>query len=194
MNAPCHVRERRAGFSIIELVLVLVVIGIAAGIALPNINITRYQVDGAMRGVGSRLLAAQRQAVTRQHDVIVSFDMAAQAVKVHEDADNDGALSGGERVVTMPLGEKVVYGRGSAGPHTIGAGPVTFTQMVAGQPSVTFHRNGSASQAGGLYMTSRRELNTGAYPADARVVEVDRATGRTSWFHFSSSGGWVRGF
>jgi hypothetical protein len=53
-----------------------------------------------------------------------------------------------------------------------------------------FHRTGSASEAKGVYITSQR---TG-HPEDTRALEVERSTGRVSWYRFQPPSSWKRGF
>jgi MSHA pilin protein MshB len=179
------------GVTLIELLIVLAIIGILAGIAIPKIDITRYRVDGAMQNAGMILLGAQRLAATRQFDVIVSFNLAANTIRVHQDANDNGVVDGNEIATQRELGDLVVFGLAGAPPHAVGAAAVTFTQMRGGFPSVTFHRNGSASEYGGVYLTSRRGVLAGL-ATDTRLLEVERSTGRTSWYRYHN--GWVRGF
>lgn len=179
------------GVTLVELITVVTIIGILAAIAIPRIDITGYRVNTAMQTAGLMLLSAQRLAVTRQHDVIVGFDEGSAAIRVHEDADNDGVIDAGEHVRRRPLGDNVVFGRAGAPPYAIGAGPVTFTQTRDGLRAVTFHRNGSASEYGGVYLTSRRAAQSGRAD-ETRALEVERATGRTTWYRHGTQ--WLRGF
>ena len=183
----------RAGFTLLELVMVVGIIGITAAIALPQIDYTRYRVDSSMRAVGSSLLGSQRLAVTRQHDVIIIVDPTSHSFRIVEDANNNGQADEGERTRGIPLGEQVVIGRGGAPAFRVGAGPVTFTKQVGGLPALTFHRNGSASEAGGVYLTSVRATRSASYNSDTRLVEVERATGRVTWYRYVSAN-WNRGF
>ena len=179
------------GFTLIELMLTLVIVGIVAAFALPRVDIQRYRNEAAARTVGTSLLAAQLQAVSRQHDVVVAFDAAGNALRVHDDADNDGQVDGDEHVRVVPIGEAMVFGRGGASAAGVGPGPVTFTHQAGGLPAVTFHRSGSASETGGVYLTSRREARSGGHPDESRLVMVERSTGRTTWFRFLN-GSWTR--
>jgi prepilin-type N-terminal cleavage/methylation domain-containing protein len=192
-ETPRRQHRERSGFTITEVVTVLVVIGVLAAITLPKIDLARYQAETAMQGVGTTLLAAQRLAVTRQHDVIVKLDAAGHALVIHEDGNNDRTVESGERERRVSLGDQVVFGRGSAPPHPLSGDVMAFTKRVVGMPAVTFHRNGSASEAGGFYLTTRREAAYGGHSDDTRLIWVDRATGRTSWYRHLDSG-WRRGF
>lgn len=185
--------KRLAGFTLIELVMVLTVVGLVAAVALPRVDLAKYGIEGAMQAAGSTLLASQRLALTRQHNVIVQFDVSGDALVLHEDANNNGAQDGTERVRRQPLGEQIVFGRGPAPALPAGPGPVTLLKQAGGLPAVTFHRSGSASEAGVIYFTSRRSADHSVHPEDARAVEIERATGRVSWYRYLN-GSWQRRF
>ncbi|MGH7674000.1 MAG: pilus assembly FimT family protein [Gemmatimonadales bacterium] len=182
------------GFTVIELLAALILVGLIMVFVLPKLSVTRYQVDGAMHAAGTRLLTVQRTAVTRQHNVIVLFDAPNNALKILEDKNNNYALDGGERIQSRSLGDQVVFGLGGANPRPMGAGPITYTRTVAGLPALVFYRDGSASQAGGFYVTSRRAAaSPGTFAQDTRAIETDRATGRPYWFRYSAPT-WKRAF
>jgi prepilin-type N-terminal cleavage/methylation domain-containing protein len=184
---------QRRGFSIIEMLIVMIVIGIIASFVAPRVNLARYQVESGMLGVGTTLIAAQRLSVLRGYDVIIGFDVPNASIRVHEDSNANGLIDAGERVRRIPLGEHVVFGRGGAPAFDIGSGPVTFTDIHDGLPCLVFHRNGSANQAQGFYLTSERESRYGGHPEDARLVVIDRATGRVNWYRYGPPS-WRRGF
>jgi prepilin-type N-terminal cleavage/methylation domain-containing protein len=186
-------RLGRHGVTLIELLVVLVILGLMIAFAAPSIDVTKYQIESSMQGMGMTLLQLERQSIAQQHDIIVLFDTAKQALKVHEDNNNNAAVDAGERVRSIPLGDKIVFGKGIATAMTMGAGPVTFTKVVQGYQALVFHRDGSASEAGGFYLTSKRAINYGGYPKDARAIQLDRATGRASWSRYNGST-WVRAF
>jgi prepilin-type N-terminal cleavage/methylation domain-containing protein len=187
-RAHCTSRRwSRAGFTLIEILIVVSIIGLMAVIALPNLDYTRYRVDSAVQGLGASLLAAQRAAVTRQHDVIILFDPGDNSVRIHEDLNDNRTVDPGELLRAIPFGEQIVLGRGSAAPFAaVGPGPVTFTKRVNGVPMVSFHRNGAASEYGGVYFTSTRGLQ-GGHASDARLLVIERATGRVTRYRYTGA-------
>ncbi len=183
--------QNRRGYSLSELILVVVIISVASAIAIPAIRGEAYKVNAAVRAVSSQLAHAQRMSVSLQHDVVVAFDSTTRVVRIHEDANNNAAIDAGERVTAMPLEDGVTFGRGMAGAHAIGAGTITFTRSQGGLPAVIFRRDGSASEYGGFYLITRKSTAAGD-DIDARVCEIVRATGKVNWYRYTGSM-WERG-
>lgn len=184
------------GVTLPEIMVVMAIVAVVGAMAIPRFDLVRYRMDGAARGTATALVAAQRMAVKRQHDVVVAFDVANGLLRIHQDEDNDGEIDPGESIRRVPLGENVEFGVGGATPLVAGGEvPVGFTGEEAGLRAVRFIRNGSASEEGELYLTSTRALtrDEGRYTKDARALKVDRATGRISWYHFEDSK-WTKGF
>lgn len=184
----------RRGMSMTELLAVMAIIGVTTALALPKLDLPHYAVDSAMRSVGTTLMMAQRDAVAAQHDVIVSFDSAGRALRIHYDEDNDATVDAGERVRIVGLDDAVTFGRPTGvTARSFGTAAINFATLNS-LPAVTFHRGGSASESGGLYLTSIRATRTGANrPDDTRAIEFERATGRADWSRYRG-GAWQRGF
>ncbi|MDX1676061.1 MAG: hypothetical protein R3314_14800 [Longimicrobiales bacterium] len=213
MEAPGRVRERASdgatpgpsrrsaapdwpsvtpGFSVLELLVVLLVVSLLTLMVIPSIEVVKYRMDGAVRGAVAALVSAQRQAVVRQHNVIVAFDTANRRLRIHQDENNSGVIDTGEPVRTVPFDEGVVFGLGGA-PALFGSDVVGFTETQGGLPVVRFIRGGSASAEGHIYLTSERTAGTGLYPKDTRALKVDRATGRVTWYYYDPNE-WRKGF
>ena len=186
---------RRTGFTLIELLIVVTMISIILGFAVWKIDIARYQINGDQQVVGSALIASQRQAIAKQHNVIVVFDQANSVMRIISDDNNNGRSDAGEAVRSIALGDRVRYGLGYAPAMPWGSGAISFTGTdgASGLPAVTFYRNGSASESKGVYLCSTRALVDAKYVSDVRAIHVERATGRAEWFHYDGST-WVRGF
>jgi prepilin-type N-terminal cleavage/methylation domain-containing protein len=184
----------RSGFSVIELLLVIVIIGMLGAIAMPRIDVAKFQVNSAVQAMSTTMVAAQREAITKQHDIILVFDAANRQVRLIWDADSDGTIDPAERTRAVTLDDRVVFGRGDAPARALGGEPINFDDVIEGLPALTFHRNGSASGVGGFYLTSRAANAGDATRTNhTRAVEIIRATGRTEWWRYNGTQ-WTRGF
>lgn len=183
----------RGGFTVVELLIVVTLVGILVAVAAPRIDVQRFRVNSAVQSLGTTILSAQRQAVTQQHDIIVLFDSASNRIRIHEDRNNNAAINTGEHVRFVSLGEGIVFGRGSAPAMGFGSSSIVIVKRINSTPALVFHRDGSASEVGGFYVTSQLAQRSSIRPTDARAVSVERATGRASWFRYGANG-WVKLF
>lgn len=165
--------------------VVLFVVSLLGLIVVPQMEIVKYRMDGSVRGVVTTLLAAQRVAVKQQHDVVVAFDVANNRIRIHQDANNNGEIDAGERLRFVHLQDGVRFGLGEAQPMSSSeTTAVSFLDTQDGLPAVRFLRNGSASEEGAFYITSTRSSTDRRFAKDTRAVQVNRATGRVTWFYF----------
>jgi prepilin-type N-terminal cleavage/methylation domain-containing protein len=172
-------RRARRGFTVLELLIVCSIIAILVMFALPKVNFTQLQVDAGARLVRITLQNAQRLAVTRQYDVVVSFDTVTKRIRVLEDKNNNATVDSDERVTWRALEDSVRFAVPPSGMDGAAAGaPVNGTNLksVDGMPSVIFRRDGAASTDVDVYVTSRR-----AKADDYRGIRVVQSTGRTEW-------------
>jgi type IV fimbrial biogenesis protein FimT len=74
----CH---RRSGFTMLELVIAIAIIGILAAIAVPNIIswLPNYRLKSAARDLVSNFQKAKMEAVKANEDVIIQFTTGAYA-------------------------------------------------------------------------------------------------------------------
>lgn len=184
-------RSAGPGFTLVEMLIVVSMIGILTAIALPYVRLDQHRAESEMRGLVSTLQQIQRTAIVQSHDVIVGFDAGDNSLRIHLDLDSDGEKDADERVIRRSLGEGVVFGRAGAPPRRSGESVIEISGSSQGLPAITFHRNGAASETGVVYLTSARDEAEGS-TTNVRVLEIVRATGRTSWFRYA--GEWKRGF
>lgn len=185
-------RSSGAGFTLVELLVVLMFVGAMAAIAMPHVDVARMRVQQGAREGATFLLAARQRAVLGQHDVVVTFDTAQHMAQLFEDDNDNGVRDPGETEQAWQLPEGIVFGRGTAPAGPAGSAAVGFS-AVSGEPRLVFHRNGSSSERAGLYLTTTRGVRAQAYAEDARALEVERATGRVSIYEYKASG-WTRIF
>lgn len=183
--------SRSAGFTLVEGLMVIVIIGIVSVLAFPRIDTEAYKVNSAVRGINSALMHAERAAVTLQHDVRVGFDVPGGRLRIHEDRDNDNVVDAEDRVTYVPLEDGVSLARGAAPAMGFGAATVNFTRSQDALPIIIFRRDGTASENGGFYLNTVRGTAQGV-TKHARAGEVVRSTGRVIW-HSYATGSWTRG-
>ncbi len=181
---------RRRGHTLIELIIVTSVLTVIAGMALPRLNYTAMRLDANVRVVRSALQQAWRMSIQKQHDVLVSMDIAGGRIRVVEDNDNDGQPGSGERVTWHPLQEGARFAAPAAGVNGAVSGPVVGpgVRTVTSWPTITFHRNGSTSGDAEVYIAADNRGVT-----EFRGITVAQATGRTEWFRRVNSAWWRSG-
>jgi type II secretory pathway pseudopilin PulG len=173
--------------------MVLIIIGIMAALVLPKVRLDSSGVDAAVRTVNMSLMVAQREAVSRQHNVIVEIDTAAHMARTVWDANNTGLREASERTRPFLIPENVVVGRPSGVPAMGGPAEdaATAAAGLTGTPQVMLLRSGAASRAATFYFTSKRAM-AGGTDKDVRALSVARATGRPTWYIWTGSR-WRRG-
>lgn len=186
-----HPDRARGGFTLIEMMVVVAMISLLTLLAAPHIDYMKMRLNSAASTAALTLMAAQREAVSRQHDMVVMFDQGNQTMRILYDVNNNGVEDAGERVRPVALDEHVQFGRSTSPARPMGGADFSFTKMVSGMPALTFHRNGSASEEGGFYLTSDRAANGATAPTDDRAIEVVRATGRAEAYWYDGTA-WQR--
>lgn len=178
-------RPSARGFSLIELLVVIVIVGVITGFAVPRLEYGRYKTDAAAQQIAGAMQLAQHAALLRQCDVLFSVDTARGMVRIVEDANNDKAIQSNERVVWKSLGEGARFQKAPTGLHgAISSAVVAATpDSVGGLPTIIFHRDGSTSSNLEVYVgvTMRRG------GTDWRAVEVLAANGRADWYRGNGS-------
>lgn len=170
---------RTAGVTLIELLIVLTIMAVITAMAIPKINTRRFRMDQSAQLVRGTLQMAERLSVTKQFDVVVSFDLARNMVRMVEDANNDATVGASERITWKALDDGALFQIPSAGINGAVSAAVSGSnlQTIGGLPSIIFRRNGAASSNLEVYLTSSENK-----PGDFRAVTVEQAIARSTWF------------
>jgi prepilin-type N-terminal cleavage/methylation domain-containing protein len=179
-RTPFIARPLRRGFSLIELVIVLVIMGVVAAMTIPRLNLSSNRVEAIAQQVRSVFQTSQRTSLTRQFDVIISFDTVHSELRIGEDKDLSGTIDATEIRIWRPTGQN--EGNIFAIPPT-SAIVGSSLKTVDTYPSITFHRDGSASSDAEIYMS-----NSSRGDVQYRLVTLTRSTGRTDMYRYSGTG------
>lgn len=177
-------QSARSGVTLIELMIVISVMAIMSAIALPRLNVSGYRADAAMTTLQTVLQQAQRSAIVRQADVMVSFDTAGGRVRVVVDTNGNHSYDVGEDVRWHPLEEGARFATPPSGVQTAGGAPVVGSAIVTrdGYPTVFYHRDGAVSSELELFLRSARpDLG------DFRALHVRQATGRVREYRYDGA-------
>ncbi len=172
-----------------ELIVIMAFIGLIAAIAGPRIDVARFRMDAAAQEVSTALHAAQQTALLRGHNVNIAFDTTDATLVVHHDADNDKTIQTSETYRVTELGEGVTFGRGGAPALNGASADVTFSVTINGRPGLRYYRNGSTSEAGTVYLTTRQAQIGSTFAEHTRAMQVERSTGRVRCFSYKK-GSW----
>ena len=117
--------RRAAGFTLVEILTVLVIIGIASAVVIPQLS-TRddLRAAAAARIMVADLIYAQNVAIAKQQTVYVRFDTTNKNYKLLTVAS-----SGGDTVMSHPMTQQPyvqTFGASSRGMETVSIDSVDF--------------------------------------------------------------------
>ena len=179
--------SRRCGFSMIEMLMTLIIIGIVTLMAVPKLDLSHMKSDAALRQLTTFFVQAQRTALKKQYNVIVSIDVASNRLRFVEDRNNSNTYDAGDRMMWMAFDPGVTFVSAPTPLDGMG-GTVTFLKprVIDGYSSVIFRRNGAASSDGALFITTKP-----SDPGSIRGLEITQSTGRADPYKYTGSA-WVR--
>lgn len=172
--------------------MVVAIVGILATMVMPKVRVDNSQVDAAARTINLVMMAAQRDAAARQHNVLVVFDTSAHVIRAVWDVNNNAQVDASEHTRAFVIPERVTLGRPSGVSALAGAtSAIPAMNTSARGPYLVLQRNGAVDRSVTLYFSTYRAL-AGGTDKDSRAVVISRATGRPDWYAWNGTT-WRRG-
>lgn len=182
--------ERRAGFTLIEMVIVIVVMGLAMMIAVPRFRVSdKTKARQVATQLAADLEVARSKAMAHRAMVRVVFDAASRSYTGYLDFDRDNVIaqSTAERDSLRAFGTRVLptgasFGRAGQVDITnfAGAGAITFPT-----PQISFDGRGLTNPFGTRGVVY---VQLAADPGAVAAVTVSGAGGVRLWT--SEGGNW----
>ncbi|HRN53106.1 MAG TPA: type II secretion system protein [Gemmatimonadaceae bacterium] len=183
---------QRRGFTFVEILMVMILIGIISGWIVTRLTTRRYQMDASVRLIQNVVMSAQQTAISRGIPVQLMFDASGTAghrIRILLDADDDGAVSMSETVSYRPLGGATFLAPDAtmdgATPAYV-TGPGLVTGRPALQQAIRIGPNGALDGDVNVYIGSAPTRLS-----EMRAIVITGATGRTA-FWTRASGSWTR--
>ena len=136
-----------SGFTLVELIVVIIILAIAAAIAVPSLSGTAsFQATSAARMIAADLEYAQNTAITYQQQVTVAFDTGAETYSL---SNQSGPL-----IHPMSKSAYTVDFTADIGLDQVDVVSASFS----GSASVTFDELGTPSNLGSVTVRARSHV------------------------------------
>lgn len=192
MTTSPMVRARRAGVTILELLVVMTMIGVMVAMIAPKLRVSPNQYARiAARRLMQDVEVARNRALSLKRVTQVQFTTATNQYVTYGDNDGDGAIAGNNAEIvfahafgTRQLQDGVIMGRGSAPnvPGEAGSGAVTFTGA-----QINFDTRGLPTPfgtKGTVYFTTSTNSDV------VYAVQMSGAGSFKMWTYNASAGAW----
>jgi prepilin-type N-terminal cleavage/methylation domain-containing protein len=149
--------KNNSGFTLVELLIVIALIGVVAAIGVPNFStwLPNYRLKAATQDLYSNFQKAKLAAVKRNENTVVRFPSSGYTIFV--DGDND---------FTQDAGEDVIAQVSWSNYPDVSVGLNTFDNS-SGSPAIAFRSDGIPTVSSGL-AAGKATLNN----ANGRAMEV----------------------
>jgi Tfp pilus assembly protein FimT len=163
IRSPLALARRVAGFNVVELVIVLVVLGIAAAVGAPLTVqlVARSKLQGASQEVAAHLLMARMEAMTMGRTAVVVPDYAAKRLFCFLDENENLRFDGDvdRQVFNLPVPAET----GSTGVYFMGPDGVAGTAQAPAQSVEGLTSTGQANLRAAVFQRDGSIRSPGAF-------------------------------
>lgn len=186
-------RKKNSGFTLLEVMIVVVIMGVMAAIATPNFFslLDTIRVGGAAKNLASEMMLAKFRAISENHKYIVTFDVTGNSFSIYSDSDNDYdtiGLESNEIVKTVNIVAdypNVVYGYVTGTKGTSGNVITESVTFTSNPKRVVFKPDGTANIPGSIYLILSKDL-AASKSGRMRAVTVIQ-TGRIKFWRYKGA-------
>lgn len=171
--------DPESGYTLIELMMVVAITAIIAGITMSSINSTSHKLRGTAQALRAKMQQAKLLAIKENCNVFVDFDTSNDNYTLWRDLNNNGSYDTGapELIETVPLPNDISFGavaNGDGGPDrnasnsTPHTAPTTNIVSFSGD-RVRFSPQGTGSN-GWAYLHAPNNDASGTHAAGSNNV------------------------
>lgn len=181
-----HLLKAREGFTLIEMVTVLAILGIIMAMAAPNFSKwkEKHEINGQAQKVYFDLMLARTNAVKNNNLVRVDFNTTSHTYTIHDDTNENGSQDSGEAVKSVTLENDVNFAY-NTGMTDVDGNAVNAAVSFGGSTTVTFDSRGQSSSSGSVFMLHTNDI--GNTNDRARYISVLQATGAVDYWVYDGS-------
>ncbi len=178
--------KSREGFTLIETIMVLAVLGIVMAIATPNFSkwAEKHEINGQAQKVYFDLMLARTTAVKNNNIVRVAFNTTSHTYTIHNDTDEDGTQDTGETVKSVALENDINFAY-NTGVDDVDGNAVSAAVSFGGAQTVNFDSRGQSSASGSVFLLHTSDI--GNTNDRARSITVLQATGAVDYWTYDGS-------
>jgi prepilin-type N-terminal cleavage/methylation domain-containing protein len=178
--------ESKKGFTLIEIIITMAIIGIVSAIAIPNFSKwkEKHEVDSQAQKVYFDLMLARTTAIKSNNNVRATFNLVADTYTIHEDSNSDGVVDAGENFKTAILENNVQFAY-NVGISDTDGNAVTSAVSFGGAQVVVFDSRGQANSSGSVLILHQNDI--GITDNRARLISVLQATGSVDYWKYSAA-------